>query len=212
MRKIVVVFMEPVASAWHLVGIVILAFAIGACVWLVQWGNYILSGKTSVTPPTRIASIYGYQPYFSSDGHKILFEKDYLVMSIYLDGTHLVETKTNLDSFRNKVGVNKVTCLSSNLPTQNGMLFIMSGDSWNQIGVSPECSPNNELVAYINNDPFSHRSEVWIMDSNGSNPQLITALKWIKGPVRWSPNSKKIVFAGGEGGDDVGIFIVDLTK
>lgn len=64
---------------------------------------------------------------------------------------------------------------------------------------SPSWSPDGTQIAFTREYPLQNfRSEIWIMDSSGSNKQMVDSLA---GMVEWSPDGTQFVFSSNRDGD-----------
>lgn len=66
----------------------------------------------------------------------------------------------------------------------------------------PSWSPDGQLIVYINNG-----SNIYVVDSNGNNPQKVSEGRDGYKSPQWSPNGQRIVFVG-----DGGIHFVDISN
>ena len=70
----------------------------------------------------------------------------------------------------------------------------------------PQFSPDGKRIAFGSNR--SGHEEIWVCDSDGSNPVQLTSLRGTTGSPRWSPDSKRIAFDVLEPDDSAGIHVI----
>jgi len=73
----------------------------------------------------------------------------------------------------------------------------------------PVYSPNGKYIAFASNRGGT--LDIWMTDSDGTNPVQLTNLKSVTGSPNWSPDSQKIVFDSRFGGL-AGLYIVDISE
>ena len=122
-------------------------------------------------------------PYFSKDGKKVLFEKDFQIWEMSLSDLKpkkidiYVESDTKNSSIRGRI--------------------ISKG---NEMG---DWSPSNEEIAFILD------GDIWIMPANGGNARQITNDKHKNQWPRFSPDGQKLAYYSNKSGND-DIYIINL--
>jgi Tol biopolymer transport system component/DNA-binding winged helix-turn-helix (wHTH) protein len=83
--------------------------------------------------------------------------------------------------------------------------FISSSVTYN---ASPEYSPDGSRIVFLSNRATGVFGNIWVCNSDGSNPLRLTSLPGHSGTPRWSPDGKQIVFDSIVEGQ-VEVFVVD---
>jgi Tol biopolymer transport system component len=66
-------------------------------------------------------------------------------------------------------------------------LIASSGGDWN-----PDYSPDGRRIAFDSSG--SGVDNIWVCNSDGSDPLQLTSLERVAGTPRWSPDGRRIVF------------------
>jgi len=74
--------------------------------------------------------------------------------------------------------------------------------------ITPQYSPDGSRIAF--SSERSGHSEIWMCDSDGSNPVQVTTLGTFSGTPRWFPDGRRIVFDSQTGGQ-ADIYVVDTA-
>jgi len=74
--------------------------------------------------------------------------------------------------------------------------------------ITPQYSPDGSKIAF--SSERSGRSEIWMCDSDGSNPVQVTSLGTFSGTPRWFPDGQRIVFDSQTDGQ-ADIYVVDTA-
>lgn len=106
--------------------------------------------------------------------------------------------------------------LFTNLQSQNNTNFQLT-DIFNLEYVSdPQISPNGEKIIYVRNykDIMTDRnlSNLWIVNSDGTQNRPLTSGNHNDGAPRWSPDGKKIVFRSNMQDDKSKLFLMWLDS
>jgi serine/threonine protein kinase/Tol biopolymer transport system component len=74
--------------------------------------------------------------------------------------------------------------------------------------ITPQYSPDGSKIAF--SSERSGHSEIWICDSDGSNPVQVTSLGTFSGTPRWFPDGRRIVFDSQTNGQ-ADLYVVDTA-
>ena len=74
--------------------------------------------------------------------------------------------------------------------------------------ITPQYSPDGSKIAF--SSERSGHSEIWMCDSDGSNPVQVTTLGTYSGTPRWFPDGRRIVFDSQTNGQ-ADLYVVDTT-
>ena len=74
--------------------------------------------------------------------------------------------------------------------------------------ITPQYSPDGSKIAF--SSERSGHSEIWMCDSDGSNPVQVTSLGTYSGTPRWFPDGRRIVFDSQKNGQ-ADLYVVDTA-
>ena len=78
---------------------------------------------------------------------------------------------------------------------------------------SPSWSPTADKIVFKSNRVAGAPWEIWVINSDGSNPVRITNSQFSNGDPSWSPDGTKIVFSAyRNGGNGISIINADGTN
>ncbi|HEY0320053.1 MAG TPA: S8 family serine peptidase [Pyrinomonadaceae bacterium] len=150
---------------------------------------------TNLSMLTGVPSSYCIMPEWSPDGKKIAFTKDGHLHIMNEDGSNLKQiTNSSSPDFNPSWSPDG----SKVLTNSDGQMRIISVDNGNQVtiggdlGYEARFSPDGTKILY---DNALGNSQLWVMNTDGSNRTQLTNITGSKVAARWSPDGKKIAFA-----------------
>lgn len=99
-------------------------------------------------------------------------------------------------------------------PAELAVVEVATGASYSLTGTKgyegfPTWSPDGKQIAYIFSESDNAPLQLWVMDSNGKNAQLLLDMPVIFGKIDWSPSDPYIAFVSGTSQADCGdVYVV----
>ncbi len=69
-------------------------------------------------------------------------------------------------------------------------------NEWDEYRWAPEWSPDGKHIVFVSGRSDYYSDDLWMVNSDGSNPRKITTGVWVMGNPEWSPDGRSIAFNG----------------
>ncbi len=174
---------------------------------------YIMSPDgTNITKFADIGSLIDIStPEWSPDGTKIFFSKETLdedgLFIVNTDGSGITKLlNISVEAHWSPDGT-KIMYVKADKNLKDSDIYLIDANGENKINLtnnsdyyystSPSWSPDGTKIVYILNDinhPLDLKTELYVINADGTNKNKITNNKYIKNDPDWSPDNKYIIF------------------